>query len=469
VTSILNNLVSSPSAMSKFAGQGRALGKGTSSPTVQEVRCILPLPPLLQLVDSTLSAVVERWCDRHFGPMETCFLGGQRGSQVSDVVHGVALALERGSDCRGAVSCSQADVEKYFDSMSPLLTARWMVGRGFSRPLAAAIVTAQLSPAVRLDVASADFTEQDRTLGGLTGTRLAGSLGRVIMAETLQACESSLGAWALDIGHCKVAASSWIDNIYCLSASPGGATKMMTIISRHLEHQWHLKLKPSSRLIIQARGAPAWTEVPQGWREVDVFPCLGGLLSRDGSSSLEIDAAEASAWRSFFGGAGSRKARGLPLATRLRDLQRCTWPVLGWRAGRWSMGKVLLGRLDSLQRGMVCSMMRSPRLSGETDADFHRRRGREAGRVCRNMGLWSLLACDQARRWREHIHRRHVRSFATELVTWKDDLWLQVRRAARQSLSALAGRTGTRAEPGRAALRWEHSFRIHEAWRQDHR
>ena len=55
----------------------------------------------------------------------------------------------------------------------------FLVSRGLDEDLAAAVVRVQMLPQVFLKVAAGTCVVGDRSRGGLTGSRLAGAIGRV--------------------------------------------------------------------------------------------------------------------------------------------------------------------------------------------------------------------------------------------------------------------------------------------------
>ena len=111
--------------------------------------------------------------------------------------------------------------------------------------------------------------------------------------------------------------------------------------------------------------------------------------------------------------------------------------------------------IAALQRALVSCVSRIPRAAFEPDADYLRRRGRVAGRMCVEVGSWEVLVADRVISWYEHVDRAHCRSWATMMQPQRGGIWLQVQRLAAQSQSVLAGALGLREYAGRPRTRWE--------------
>ena len=109
---------------------------------------------------------------------------------------------------------------------------------------------------------------------------------------------------------------------------------------------------------------------------------------------------------------------------------------------------------------MVASTLRLPFEAGEDAGDYVRRRGRIARKLCREMGSWSAHWFERARRWDDHLsRRRNADTWAAKLREYRGKHWLMDRRAlfappGSSQVSVRAGRTGTRALPGKVHMRW---------------
>ena len=141
-------------------------------------------------------------------------------------------------------------------------------------------------------------------------------------------------------------------------------------------------------------------------------------------------------------------------------LTRATVPLLSFRCSRWPPQRQIASEVDQVQQKMVASLMRLPPLPGEEAADYVRRRGRAARKVCTDCGTWSHHWFARSVRWDQHLGRpANFHSWPSQLREYKGKQWLMERRASfasalRSNVSVHAGRTGTRACRGIVHTRW---------------
>lgn len=102
--------------------------------------------------DVILAEQIGKWTDMHVPLPRNCYAGCGPGSQVADISHGAALLLAKVGEF-DEMAAGQADVRQYYDSLNPVLVARFILRRGGSRDaaLAAAILRHQLLPQVVTD------------------------------------------------------------------------------------------------------------------------------------------------------------------------------------------------------------------------------------------------------------------------------------------------------------------------------
>ena len=99
-------------------------------------------------------------------------------------------------------------------------------------------------------------------------------------------------------------------------------------------------------------------------------------------------------------------------------------------------------------------------LEGEEVDAYVRRRGRAALKLSKENGLWSAHWFRRALAWDGHLSRPlNSYSWAARLREYRGRSWLMEQRrffAPRDGSSAsiLAGRTGTRALPGKVSMRY---------------
>ena len=105
---------------------------------------ILPLVPLLTLIDIVISDLLNAWMVGHFPVNRKLYIGGRKGTQVTDVSSSIALALEKGQDLRHKVAAGQADIGRFYDSISTMKVAQWLLKAGCSEFIVAAMLYQQL-------------------------------------------------------------------------------------------------------------------------------------------------------------------------------------------------------------------------------------------------------------------------------------------------------------------------------------
>ena len=221
-----------------------------------------------------------------------------------------------------------------------------------------------------------------------------------------------------------------------------------------LVQDWSLDFKPSSCKIISSRKRDRLQSVGKyAW--ACPFPVLGSLIGPCGSPWEDWHEAERAAWRRFWSGAGSRKAKGLRMGLKVRDIQRVAWPAISSRCSWWPIGSSLASCIGGLQRSMFSCVLRLPRESFECDADYARRRGRESRKWCAEVGLWEELAANRVVSWFDHVDRAHCRSWATRIQPVRGSAWLQAQRVIANSWSMFAGILASREVAGRPRVRWE--------------
>ena len=105
------------------------------------------------------------------------------------------------------------------------------------------------------------------------------------------------------------------------------------------------------------------------------FQVLDAQVGPCGSAQSDFEAANRAAWARLWAGAGSKKARGLPLFLKIRDVERCCFPAVSGRCSWWPIGATLASEIVMLHRAVIVSLLRVPREAGEDDSSYARRRG----------------------------------------------------------------------------------------------
>ena len=167
-------------------------------------------------------------------------------------------------------------------------------------------------------------------------------------------------------------------------------------------------------------------------------------------------------WQAFIANAGSDLGKKLPLNQKIALLNRSVHTIAAYRHSRWPPQAQVGKEIDALQTRMAVTMIKTPREEFEDIDVFCRRRSRIARNFCKDCGLWSLSWFRKAQNWDAHLSR-HDDLLATRFRNYRDEKWLEARRAMYAVSNSLnprpwtttAGRTATRVYAGSIAMRWQ--------------
>ena len=339
--------------------------------------------------------------------------------------------------------------------------------RGFPEADAAAIVRFQLSASIVLGQGESSTAVGERATGSMTGTRCAGWLGRVVVADVLEAACHDPVLLPMLLSDFSLSFATWIDNVYSVARSPEAAAQNIQIFGKHLRNRWKLRLKPSSLHFISAAGKATLGSQFSEFSWQDPFVVLGHKVGSDGHHRSDVDEAFRCSWIRYYAGAGSKKGKILTNKARLQDIGRSVWPALNFRTTWWCPTKSLLASLDRLQRDMICAACKFPREPSDTDEIYFRRRGRLARRFQLQAGFWSERVAKKTLTWDAHLDRNRAGSWAGHLRAWHGAGWLESLRRAAGSVSVLAGKQSTRLRAGRPSQRWEQGVDTARLWLEE--
>ena len=320
-----------------------------------------------------------------------------------------------------------------------------------------------MSPRVILRVGQEEISIAGHTVGGLTGSRTAGFLGRIPVESVMAARLPHWKPRGFRAGDSTFCVCTWVDNLFSASTSLDGAVWILEDFENCLNQEWNLQVKPSSRNCMVARGNQKTPADPNKWPLVEVFPVLGHLIQENGSVRACWNNARRSMWRAFWANSASREARNLSFSAKWDLMGRSVTPQLNFRCSRWPPQKQIADELDTLQQKMSTILVRVPRSPGEDAASFVRRRGRIVRKHCKEKGLWSVRWFQRAVAWDNHLARPgSSRCWSARLRNYHGRDWLMQRRLSftPSTGSTLAGRTCTRAFPGKVFMRWHDGIEL---------
>ena len=260
-----SKLLSSTRMFASIVIEGRLFGKESSVSSAAQLRAILPLPAIMQVVDVLLPELLASTVDQACPPIPGCFVGARPGTQALDIAHGLQAIIEKGLDDKSRSAVAQADIEKYYDSLDPILLVQWLLQHGASLAACGSILRHQMQPQVYLRIGNVRIPIHGRCVGCLTGSRVAGFLGRIPVESTISERHHTWMQWGYQTSSHTLNVCVYVDNIYSASSSLHGAVSILEDFEAHLRDRWRLRIKPSSRSCLVARGSDDVPQNPGKW------------------------------------------------------------------------------------------------------------------------------------------------------------------------------------------------------------
>ena len=252
--------------------------------------------------------------------------------------------------------------------------------------------------------------------------------------------------------------ATYIDNLYSVSNSVGGAIRIMSDAEQHLRSRWRLTLKPSSKMVTSAAvGSEHVTgdKVGDYTYESD-FPVLGHMVASSGSIARSFDSTIRKMWKAYWGNSGSRAAKTLGRQRLATLIVRSVQPLFEFQCARWPAQITYLNKLDTIQRKMVSMAFGLRKTPAETMEQYNRKCCRIAAPYISQP--WSHVWCKRMQTWSEYMSR-HPHIWPARISKVNDADWLVVRRILCGSRSIHSGPTRTRAMRGKVERRWHDGLR----------
>ena len=304
---------------------------------------------------------------------------------------------------------------------------------------------------------------RNRSSGTLTGSRVAGMLGRVPVESIIVERHHHWRQWGYLADTCTLTVSTYVDNLFSASRSLHGAIAILEDFEQELDAKWGLRIKPASRSCTVSRGSTEAPACQSKWPLCAEFRALGHVLQDNGDSRACWTQTKRNMWRAFFGNCSARASEHLGVDRRYMLLQRSVVPLFDYRNTRWPPHNQLGKEIDQVQRKMVAAITRVPSVPDDSPERYVRRRNSVVKAVCEEMGWWSARHCKRVVAWRDHLQRpANSWSWPAVLYEFRGSDFLARLRAAHSS-NVFGGRTGTRVAPGHVATRWHDSVRFAEA------
>ena len=294
-----------------------AFGKLCSKTALADVRMIVPLTSILRLYDVIIATKLDVFLAGMFPVSPTIMECARPRTQVLDIASSLALFIETNLDLKSSGAIAQADVLQHYDTLALIRITRWMILHGCPQSLAVAALRHQLCPKIRLAWNGFPVDVLDRTIGGITGSRVAGQLGRIPVLSTLSKISADLLKLCWKYEDMRLVASTFVDNTFFLGSTVFKATKMADLFGSVLLADWNQRIKPSSKQVLAPFGSSDLVAHDESWAVLDSMKVLGHILQSTGAVDADYDATGALLWRSFYANAGLKGNRRLPVRCKL--------------------------------------------------------------------------------------------------------------------------------------------------------
>ena len=368
-------------------------------------------------------------------------------TQTMDIISGLSLMVEKSLDLESLGAIAQEDVKQHYDTIHLVRIFHWLVAQGLSTSLAATFLCHQLLPGIKISMMGSSAMICNRCRGGLTGSRVAGQLGRVPVQATVYSLLPSFRKLAWSFEGVTLAVASFVDNLYFVAPTAWKATRMADLFAEGVSQNWDQDIKPTSRQVLPVFGAEATDVTSEAWETLSCMKVLGHAIDNRGSIDMDFRLTQTKMWRAFWGNAGRLTSKRIPRKLKLLLLQRTTLSVADQHMVRWPFTAERAKAVDRMQRKMLLSCINVERQDGEDTQDLWLRRKRIIRTLQEELGKWSDRWAQQVVKWLAHIKRDPNDSWPSQLLMIRDPESLQQRRWVWH-------RPRTRRFPGFTSARW---------------
>ena len=278
-----------------------AFGKESANTKATAVRVIFPQTAILQIGDVLLATKLQLFLNTDFQPSKFIWEGARPKTQQMDIIFGLSLFVEKALDLESQGAIAQEDDQQHYDTISCIRIFRWLIAQGCPSSVAAACLRHQVLPPILLNMSGFTSVVINRCSGGLTGSRVAGQLGRIPVQATLRQNLDDFLKLAWFYEGVALAAATFVDNVYFMSTSVGKATQMADLFEERLLHDWCQHIKPSSKEVLPVFGAPHTEPTSEAWKVLSSMSVLGQIIQNTGSIDEDFRQTEIRMWI-FVGG-----------------------------------------------------------------------------------------------------------------------------------------------------------------------
>ena len=465
-TDIIQQVLSYSRHAASFTVRGLLRGKSNGITAAEDLRAILAQPPILEVADFLTAKRLRTFLDGIFGENPSIFHGARAGTQTLDISTAIHLVMEKAQDGGDAGAVAESDIKSFYDRISLLRSVRWLINRDCPNDLIGPILRLQLLPNITLALGNTRIRIDGRTLGVMTGSRLAGELGRIPVESTIQECLPQLERYGFRTDSRILCVCTFVDNIFNFSTSSLGATAMGDLFEQTLFKNWQLSIKEGSRKVTSADNSHEVSS--PSWEVVQLMRPLGHVVDHRCRAQVAARPTFRIMWGAFFAKMTDKRLQHLHLEQRVVELNRYIWPLLAYRCSGWPVNTLLSKSIDAIQLKMVALLLRVAPWPDEAMPSFYRRRAKSASALIAATFKWSDAHMRRFVKWHQHCVRNSSnRSFNLSLIQFRDDDWLQRKREpfvplftiSARAFTKYAGRTGTRSSRGGPPTRWETAYK----------
>jgi hypothetical protein len=467
--SLLRRCAADTAQINALKVSGKAFGKQTKRTSAKNMRAILPLPSVLQVLDGLVARQLDTEISQAIQQAPENLIGARRGTQCLDILHPLQLISEKCNDTGAQFTVGQMDIAAYYDNLPFIKLHRWLTQNISNATLAAKALRLQAFPQITIATSTTTTQFKHRTCGGITGSRVAGQLGRIPVETALRDNTHNHPHHGLTFDATRVQQFSWVDNLVAVGTDLDDTTHLLDDLATVLRNEWELTIKKDSRqLLTNTNGTLTNTQLENDWKVHDHMDLLGHRLSHNASINACWTETRAKLWAAFYANPGNKRWQHLPSHRKVVLLDRFCLPILRHRCSRWPPQKTIADKIDAIQRKMVTMMMHVPPLPTETPERYVQRKSNMAATVIRHFSMkWSQRWYESAVNWDDHCGR-HTRNLTTKLKQWRCDSYLRSLRQpfvpqrprTDRGCTIFAGRLGTRPRQGRPPTRWHEGVQL---------
>ena len=455
----------------QFVVQGYLKGKEHAVCPPSSMRAILPLPPVGQHLDTIIAQRLKTAIDSLLpGPRGT-HAGATAGKQTADIPTAIQILLEKAQDAGTPAAAAQCDVHQHYDCLDTARIARWLQAKGVEADLIAVSLAFQNMTTVELSIKGETITIGPRCRGGLTGSRVAGQLGRVPVEASIAAvhermhmegfpvfttfakAEAAKPEYAVDEWQpfTTLTLGSFVDNVIAVAPSAKQALALITAFEAEIQQNWGQRLKEGSKHLLVARGGDIKGANISGWKFDTNFPLLGITIQDNCETEQTWQHIRKQAFGLFYKIARTADWKALAIKHRMKELDTHILPFLSFKLVPLPLTETRLYAIQKLQRRMILATTKFRAPQGLSKLEIQKRRHAEAS-------MWLFQSP-----WHSKIAGRHVQYDAhIRRAAWRHNWAGLAVLHADPAVESYWQRTGRlfRMYRGHIPQRWDASVRL---------